>query len=120
LRRSKMNYLAIDLHKNQITVNMRNEEGTVLFKKQISTHHNKIDEFFKGIAEQSANHDVLRFLEPPLKGKDRLAEEIKVHRNTFGKFNVTLKHTRRDNSCKSPLKKIILNVSTLDFSLSLL
>ena len=50
-----MNYLAIDLHKNQITVNMRNEEGTVLFKKQISTHHNKIDEFFKGIAEQSAN-----------------------------------------------------------------
>ncbi|MDO5577416.1 MAG: IS110 family transposase [Fibrobacter sp.] len=49
-----MLYLAIDLHKKQITVNLRNEEGSVLLKKQISTNHTKIDEFFKSLAETSA------------------------------------------------------------------
>ena len=49
-----MLYLAIDLHKNQITVNLRNEEGSVLLKKQISTNHTKIDEFFKSLDETSA------------------------------------------------------------------
>lgn len=48
-----MLYLAIDLHQDQITINLRNEQGKVVQKEQVSTEHNKINEFFAGIVKQS-------------------------------------------------------------------
>ncbi len=33
----KMLYLAIDQHRKQVTVNLRNESGDVLLKRQVST-----------------------------------------------------------------------------------
>ncbi len=41
-----MLYLAIDQHKNQLTINVRNEYGDVIQKGQISTKHADIDDFF--------------------------------------------------------------------------
>ena len=38
-------YLGIDLHQDQITVNSRNEEGITVYKGQISTKHDKINDF---------------------------------------------------------------------------
>ncbi len=51
-----MLYLAIDQHKAQLTVNLRNEQGDVVFKVQISTKHSCIDDFFDNLAKRSARH----------------------------------------------------------------
>lgn len=48
-----MLYLAIDLHKDQITINLRNEQGIVIQKEQVSTNHDKINDFFADILKQS-------------------------------------------------------------------
>lgn len=40
-----MLYLAIDLHSRQITVNLRNEDGVVLWRRQVSTDWVKVREF---------------------------------------------------------------------------
>ncbi len=49
-----MLYLAIDQHKAQITINLRNEQGDVIQKEQISTDHAEIDEFFAALKKQAA------------------------------------------------------------------
>ncbi len=36
-----MLYLAIDQHRKQLTVNLRNEQGDVLVKRQVSTGNSK-------------------------------------------------------------------------------
>lgn len=49
-----MLYLGIDQHKAQITINLRNEQGDVIQKEQISTDHAEIDEFFAALKKQAA------------------------------------------------------------------
>ena len=51
-----MLYLAIDQHKAQLTVNLRNEKGDVILKDQISTDHAEIDDFFDKLARQAGRH----------------------------------------------------------------
>lgn len=41
-----MLYLAIDQHRKQLTVNIRNEEGDVLVKRQVSTEWERVRAFF--------------------------------------------------------------------------
>ena len=42
-----MLYLAIDQHRDQLTINLRNENGDVIQKEQISTKHDDINDFFR-------------------------------------------------------------------------
>ena len=51
-----MLYLAIDQHKNQMTINIRNEEGDVIQKGQVSTNHTDIDEFFDTFVKKARKH----------------------------------------------------------------
>ena len=48
-----MLYLAIDQHSKQLTVNIRNEEGDVLEKRQVSTEWERVRAFFDGLRAQS-------------------------------------------------------------------
>ena len=40
-----MLYLGIDLHRKQMTVSLRNQEGDVLLRRQVSTRWPKLAEF---------------------------------------------------------------------------
>lgn len=48
-----MLYLAIDQHRKQLTVNIRNEEGDVLVKRQVSTEWQRVRAFFDGLRAQA-------------------------------------------------------------------
>jgi transposase len=48
-----MLYLAIDQHRKQLTVNLRDEGGDVLLKRQVSTEWKKVEEFFTELARQA-------------------------------------------------------------------
>lgn len=49
-----MLYLAIDQHAKQLTVNLRNEQGEVLLRRQVSTRWKLVREFFRRLKEQAA------------------------------------------------------------------
>ncbi|MGL6248723.1 MAG: IS110 family transposase [Culicoidibacterales bacterium] len=51
-----MLYLAIDQHKDQLTINLRNEHGDVIQKEQVSTKHNDINEFFDKLVKKARQH----------------------------------------------------------------
>lgn len=51
-----MLYLAIDQHKAQLTINLRNEHGDVIQKGQVRTKHADIDEFFAKLAKKARSH----------------------------------------------------------------
>lgn len=51
-----MLYLAIDQHKCQLTVNIRNEHGDIVQKGQVSTNHAEIDDFFDKFAKKARQH----------------------------------------------------------------
>jgi transposase len=51
-----MLYLAIDQHRKQLTVNLRDEQGNVLLKKQVSTRWEAVRAFFARLREQAAEH----------------------------------------------------------------
>jgi len=51
-----MLYLAIDQHKNHLTINIRNEHGDVIQKGQVRTNHDDIDEFFNAFAKKARKH----------------------------------------------------------------
>ena len=40
-----MLYLGIDLHRKQMTVSLRNEDGDVVLRRQVSTRWPKLEEF---------------------------------------------------------------------------
>ena len=42
-------YLGIDQHANQLTISLRNEDGDVVIRKQVSTKPHKVTEFFETI-----------------------------------------------------------------------
>lgn len=48
-----MLYLAIDQHAKQLTVNARNESGTVILRRQVSTQPEKVREFFIAFQQQA-------------------------------------------------------------------
>jgi transposase len=48
-----MLYLAIDQHRKQLTVNLRNEQGDVLNRRQVSTEWPRVREFFTDLQQQS-------------------------------------------------------------------
>ena len=48
-----MLYLAIDQHSKQLTVNLRNETGDVVLKRQVSTAWDRVHEFFAELSETS-------------------------------------------------------------------
>ncbi len=49
-----MFYLGIDQHRKQLTVNLRNEAGDVVLRRQVSTNWPKVREFFADLAERTA------------------------------------------------------------------
>ena len=49
-----MLYLGIDLHRKQLTVNLRDEKGDVALKRQVSTQWEKIMEFLDHLVELTA------------------------------------------------------------------
>ena len=49
-----MLYFAIDQHAKQLTVNLRNEEGTVILRRQVSTRPDMVRAFFQELQQQSA------------------------------------------------------------------
>ncbi len=48
-----MLYLAIDQHRKQLTVNLRNEQGDVLLKRQVSTQWLRVRKFLEEVQKQS-------------------------------------------------------------------
>lgn len=48
-----MLYLAIDQHRRQLTVNLRNEEGDVVLKRQVSTQWEKVRSFLEDVRSRS-------------------------------------------------------------------
>jgi len=51
-----MLYLAIDQHRDQLTMKLRNEKGDVIQKEQISTRHDDMNDFFDKLARQAGSH----------------------------------------------------------------
>ena len=49
-----MFYLAIDQHRKQLTVNLRNEKGDVLVRRQVSTEWDKVREFFTDLRRRTS------------------------------------------------------------------
>ena len=49
-----MLYLAIDQHRKQLTVNLRNEAGDVILKRQVSTEWKRVREFLEEVQNQGA------------------------------------------------------------------
>jgi transposase len=49
-----MLYLAIDQHRKQLTVNLRNEAGDVILKRQVSTEWKRVREFMEETQKRSA------------------------------------------------------------------
>jgi hypothetical protein len=43
-----MLYLAIDQHRKQLTVNLRDEAGQILLRRQVSTRWEPVRAFFRG------------------------------------------------------------------------
>ena len=48
-----MLYLAIDQHRKQLTVNLRNEQGDVLVKRQVSTEWPRVRSFLEEVRKMS-------------------------------------------------------------------
>jgi transposase len=48
-----MLYLAIDQHRKQLTVNLRNESGDVILKRQVSTEWKRVREFMEEVRSRS-------------------------------------------------------------------
>lgn len=48
-----MLYLAIDQHRKQLTVNLRDEAGDVILRRQVSTEWERVREFFDGLRDRS-------------------------------------------------------------------
>lgn len=46
-----MLYLAIDLHGKQLTVNVRDEAGETVLRRQVSTEWERVRKFFAELAE---------------------------------------------------------------------
>jgi transposase len=77
-----MLYLAIDQHKDQLTINVRNERGEVIQKGQVSTKHAEINEFFADFAKKSRKHRGYMAIVEVCGFNDWLLEKLKKSRCT--------------------------------------
>ena len=50
-------YLGIDQHASQLTISLRNEDGDVVIRKQVSTKPDKVLEFFQSITRMCVQHN---------------------------------------------------------------
>ncbi len=50
-----MLYLAVDQHRKQLTVNLRDEAGDVILKRQISTEWKRVREFLDEVRNRSVS-----------------------------------------------------------------
>ena len=48
-----MLYLGIDQHRKQLTVNLRNEQGDVVLRRQVSTEWERVRAFFEELREMA-------------------------------------------------------------------
>ncbi len=48
-----MLYLAIDQHRKQLTVNLRDEQGEVLLKRQVSTQWDRVRKFLEDLRRRA-------------------------------------------------------------------
>lgn len=58
-----MLYLGIDQHRKQLTVCVRNEEGDVILRRQVSTEWRRVRAFFAGISEQAGRDGFVAIVE---------------------------------------------------------
>ncbi len=58
-----MLYLGIDLHLKQMTVSLRNENGDVLLRRQVSTRWTKLEEFRKQLHQAAATEKYVAVVE---------------------------------------------------------
>ncbi len=58
-----MLYLGIDQHHKQITVSVRDEEGTVVQRRQVSTRPEKTRQFLDAVSEQAGREGFMAILE---------------------------------------------------------
>lgn len=58
-----MFYLGIDQHRKQLTINLRNEAGDVVARRQVSTRRDKIAEFLAELAELTAGQGYIAMVE---------------------------------------------------------
>jgi len=58
-----MLYLGIDQHRKQLTVCVRNEEGDVTLRRQVSTEWPRVRAFFAGISEEAGGEGFVVILE---------------------------------------------------------
>jgi transposase len=72
-----MLYLAIDQHKNYLTINIRNEQGDVLQKGQVSTSPDDIDEFFAAFVKKACQHRGYMAIVEVCSFNDWLLEKLK-------------------------------------------
>ena len=58
-----MLYLGIDQHAKQLTINLRNEAGDVVLKRQVSTEWRRVRQFFAGIRLRAKGRGFLAIVE---------------------------------------------------------
>jgi transposase len=58
-----MLYLGIDQHRKQLTVCVRNEEGDVILRRQVSTEWRRVRAFFAGISEEARGDGFVAIVE---------------------------------------------------------
>jgi hypothetical protein len=75
-----MLYLAIDQHKNYLTINIRNKQGDVLQKGQVSTSPDNIDEFFATFVKKACKHCGYMAIVEVCSFNDWLLEKLKKTR----------------------------------------
>ena len=78
-----MLYLAIDQHKNYLTINIRNEQGNVFQKGQVSTSPDDIDNFFVAFVKKSTNIEAIN--------KHNLSHDAPTQDSTTQKFRKWIK-----------------------------
>ena len=74
-----MLYLAIDQHKAQLTINLRNEHGDVVQKGQVSTKHASIDDFFGTLVKKARPHRGFMAIVEVCGFNDWLLEKLKKY-----------------------------------------
>jgi len=75
-----MLYLGIDQHRKQLTVNVRDEQGDVVLKRQVSTEWNRVREFFEKLRELAEPEDGFLAIVEICGFNDRLLEMLKEYR----------------------------------------
>jgi transposase len=74
-----MLYLAIDQHKAQLTINLRNEHGDVVQKGQVSTKHASINDFFDVLVKKARQHRGFMSIVEVCGFNDWLLEKLKSY-----------------------------------------